>query len=204
MKHVLLVAVVLIACGDDSAPAADAGGDARGSADSGARVDSGGRVDSGAIDSGGLPSECDGPLAEPRTPCTLDPLPSTGDFAEDCVRRINQFRAECQCLPPLERWRDGESCADEHAEYDSTRDAHSGFRDGICENGGGAQNECPGWPSESATVGGCLQLMWDEGPGEDFQMHGHYINMSSTRYSRVACGFYTTSGGRVWAVQNFR
>jgi len=145
-----------------------------------------------------------GPLAAPITPCDLDPLPSTGNPAEDCVRRINQFRWECQCLPPLQRWTEGESCAAMHAEYDSSRNPHDGFRDGICENGGSAQNECPGWGSIPQTVGGCLQLMWDEGPGEPFSAHGHYINMSSTTYTAVACGWHTTGDGEVWAVQNFR
>lgn len=144
-----------------------------------------------------------GPLAAPLPNCMPDPLPSTGDLAEDCVRRINQFRWECQCLPPLGRWTAGEACADQQAEYDSmTREPHSGFRARICDGGFG-QNECPGWPSEAATVDGCLQLMWDEGPGEPFSEHGHYINMSSTRFTEVACGFYTTAGGDVWAVQNF-
>jgi hypothetical protein len=46
--------------------------------------------------------------------------------------------------------------------------------------------------------------MWNEGPGEDFSKHGHYINMSSTKYTKVACGFWTTPKGSVWAVQNFR
>lgn len=47
-------------------------------------------------------------------------------------------------------------------------------------------------------------MMWAEGPGADFQQHGHYINMSSTSYTTVACGFYTTAGGDVWSVQDFR
>ncbi|NJK32707.1 MAG: CAP domain-containing protein [Deltaproteobacteria bacterium] len=46
--------------------------------------------------------------------------------------------------------------------------------------------------------------MWAEGPGEDFQKHGHYINMSSTQYTMVACGFYETSEGEFWSVQNFK
>ncbi len=145
-----------------------------------------------------------GALAAPIPDCRPAPLPSTGDLREDCVRRINQLRWECQCLPPLERWTDGEACADMHAEHDSTRSAHSGFRDRICTPGGRGQNECPGWPSESATVSGCLQAMWDEGPGEPFSEHGHYINMTNPAHSRVACGFFTTSGGRVWAIQNFQ
>jgi len=145
------------------------------------------------------------PLAEPIAGCRPTPLPSTGDPAEDCVRRINQFRCECQHLPPLARWRDGEACADQMSEYDAMNPdpPHAGFRAGICM-GGSAQNECPGWPGVDSTVTSCLQQMWDEGPGEPFIEHGHYINMSSTRYSMVACGFYTDPGGRVWAAQNFR
>ena len=47
-----------------------------------------------------------------------------------------------------------------------------------------------------------MQAMWDEGPGEPFSAHGHYINMSSTTYTRVACGF-SSSGSGVWSNQNF-
>ena len=46
--------------------------------------------------------------------------------------------------------------------------------------------------------------MWNEGPGSDFNTHGHYINMSSTMYKQVACGFYTTAAGKIWAVQDFK
>jgi hypothetical protein len=46
-------------------------------------------------------------------------------------------------------------------------------------------------------------MMFDEGPGEPYSAHGHYINMTSTSYSQVACGFYVTSDGSVWIVQNF-
>jgi hypothetical protein len=32
-----------------------------------------------------------------------------------------------------------------------------------------------------------------------------YINMTGTKYkSGVACGFYTTSSGSIWAAQNFQ
>jgi hypothetical protein len=142
--------------------------------------------------------------------CQLDAPASTGDPHQDCVNRINQFRVECACLPPLERWTDGEACADEMAEYDSgLEDAHAGFRDDICE-GGSAQNECPGWRSEEQVIDGCLQAMWDEGPpptetcsGACFQEYGHFINMTNTRHTKVACGFFTTADGEVWSVQNF-
>jgi hypothetical protein len=127
------------------------------------------------------------------------------------VDRINQFRTECACLEPLERWTEGEDCADQMAEYDAIADdAHAGFQDDIC-NGGFGQNECPGWRSEAQIIEGCLQSMWNEGPpptdpcnGQCFQTHGHFINMTNPDYSRVACGFYTNpSNDEVWAVQNF-
>jgi hypothetical protein len=65
-----------------------------------------------------------------------------------------------------------------------------------------AQNTCPNWPSQEDVVVGCLQAMWDEGPGEPFIEHGHYINMSSTEYSKVACGSSSSAPG-VWSNQNF-
>jgi hypothetical protein len=45
----------------------------------------------------------------------------------------------------------------------------------------------------------CLDLMWDQGPGE-----GHHDNMASPRFTKVACGFHTLPDGSVWSVQNFR
>ena len=146
----------------------------------------------------------DGPLDAPIPNCQPTPVPDTGDPYADCVARINQFRWDCQCLPALERWTAAEDCADEQAQYDSEQnDPHAGFRDNICDPRGSAQNECPGWGSVSQVISGCLQMMWDEGPGEPYSEHGHYINMTNSSYTRVACGFYTTPGGSVWAVQNF-
>lgn len=144
-----------------------------------------------------------GPLDAPLADCRPAPLQATGDPYADCVTRINQLRWECQCLPPLARWSQAERCADQQAEYDSTRPPHSGFRDGVCSPSGWAQNECPGWASTDQVVTGCLQAMWDEGPGEPYSAHGHYINMTNPNYARVACGFYQTPDGRVWSVQNF-
>ncbi len=64
-----------------------------------------------------------------------------------------------------------------------------------------AQDECPGWPgpADATMVTSCLKAMWAEGPGG-----GHYENMKNAKYTQVACGFYTSSGGKVWAVQNFK
>ena len=116
-----------------------------------------------------------------------------------CVDRINAFRAT-EGLAPYERWQGIELCTDSEAQSDSeTGTAHGAFP----QCGEQAQNECPGWPSIDNTIEGCLQAMWEEGPGEPFSEHGHYINMSSTSYTKVACGFYVTDSGSVWAIQNF-
>ncbi len=139
--------------------------------------------------------------------------PNTGDIYADCVARVNQFRA-CVCLPPLPRWTAGEACADQDAKYDSQQNTpHAGFQAGICASGN-AQDECPGWTGSTPekVIDGCLQQMFAEGPpptatctGQCYSDHGHYINMTGSKYKNgVACGFYTTASGGIWAAQNFQ
>jgi uncharacterized protein YkwD len=135
--------------------------------------------------------------------CDDDGSSSYAEESSACVDRINELRATLD-LPALARWDDAESCANGQAKSDSETDtAHGAF--GQCDEY--AQNECPGWPSTDSITEGdssCLQMMWDEGPGDDYSSHGHYINMTNTAYTEVACGFYTTTDGEVWAVQDFR
>lgn len=143
------------------------------------------------------PSASSGPSADASAPPTTPPAPSG---AQDvCVAEINKWRAT-EGLPPLARWTQAESCTDGQCKSDSeTNRPHGAF--GRC--GENAQNECPGWNGEpEAMIGGCLKMMWDEkfGSGEK----GHYENMKSTRFTKVACGFYTTPSGKIWAIQNFR
>lgn len=153
-----------------------------------------------ASDSTGDMAGCEsGPLPGPIPGCAPPAPASTGDFGQDCVDRINQFRWECQCLPPLARWADAEMCTDEQSGNDqSSNSPHGNF--GAC--GEYAQNTCPNWASEQDVVVGCLQAMWDEGPGEPFEAHGHYINMSSMQYTKVACGYASSNQG-LWSNQNF-
>jgi hypothetical protein len=143
--------------------------------------------------------------------CACNPAaPNTGDPYADCVARVNQFRA-CVCLGPLVRNTAAEACADQQAQYDSqTGIAHSGFTSAICTPSGVAQNECPGWRSVEQTVSGCMQDMFNEGPppsspctGTCFETYGHFLNFTNTRYTSVACGFYTTAAGDVWQTQNY-
>jgi hypothetical protein len=185
------------------------------------RSDSGGASSTSMTDAGtGVPSAAgDGGPCTVNLACVLAAPPSTGDIRQDCVNRINQFRTTCACIKPLARWTAGEACADMDAQYDAMKMVgHAGAMANIC-NWGDAQDECPGDLSDQYVVDMCLQQMWSEGPPpagttiaqcESAQMvdtcyeaHGHFINMSNPDVTQVACGFYTTSTGAVWAAQNF-
>jgi hypothetical protein len=124
-----------------------------------------------------------------------------GTSEQLCVDTINNYRKTLG-LPAYTRWSVNETCADGQALSDSkSGKAHGAF--GTCSEF--AQDECPGWPGPpSSMITSCLAMMWAEGPGSDFSTHGHYINMSSTAYTQVACGFTTLSDGSVWAVQDFK
>ena len=142
----------------------------------------------------------DAAVADAKAPTDAKP-PAPTSAQQLCVDTINQYRQTLK-LPPLARWTASEPCADGQALADGkTGVAHGAF--GKC--GESAQNECPGWPgAPEAMIGGCLKMMWAEGPGADFSLHGHYLNMSSTKYTTVACGFATAPNGATWSVQDFK
>ncbi len=187
----ILGSLLTLACqsGDDgvgNGTPSDPGGAASGNSGTG------GSGNASATGGAGPAGNCAG---GEKIPCTLARLPSTGDPAQDCVDRVNQFRKECLCLPPLERWADKEVCTNEQASADSGGGPHSNF--GQCSESG--QCTCPGWGGgNDAIIGGCLQMMWDEGPGG-----GHHDIMASTQYKKVACGFFAMPGGKIWANQNY-
>ena len=94
----------------------------------------GGTVATGGNPATGGAGGCDsGELGTSLPDCQVEPLPSTGDYHQDCVNEINQFRWQCQCLPPLERWPEGEACADQMAQYDYQNNvAHGGVMANLC------------------------------------------------------------------------
>jgi hypothetical protein len=118
-----------------------------------------------------------------------------------CVQTINDYRATLG-LAPYAPWDEIDACVDGEARSDSISGTpHSAF--GTCAEH--AQNECPDWPMAPGTmITRCLKDMWAEGPGDDFEKHGHYINMSSTKYTKVSCGYFQTPDGHWWATQDFR
>jgi hypothetical protein len=127
----------------------------------------------------------------------------------ECVKTINMYRTTLG-VPALKRWCGNAACEDKQGTQDfMANKAHSAF--GQCKEN--AQDECPGWPDTPlASIDGCLKQMWAEGPGPAncaadpacYQMHGHYLNMSSTKYTMVECGFSEVGGGKWWGVQDFK
>ena len=122
-----------------------------------------------------------------------------GRSLEDlCVATINLHRATLSpAPPPFVRWPAEDACTATEAQEDSVSGtAHSAF--GSCNESG--QCECPGWPGPiEQMIVDCLQSMWDEGPGG-----GHHDMMASPDYTMVACGFFTTSSGDIWAAQDYQ
>ncbi len=122
--------------------------------------------------------------------------------AQACVDYVNKLRAQ-NGLHALQRWTSAEACTGQEAQKDSAANkAHSAF--GSC--GESAQCECPGWPGPVTAQGGsivpgCLDAMWSEGPPPTG--YNHYSIMNGD-YTKVACGFYTTGSGAVWAAQNYQ
>ena len=140
------------------------------------------------------------PTPEPKQVETPEPSINYDSYRQQCADKINAWRAT-EGKPALARWTSGESCADESSqkEYESGS-PHSSF--GSC--GELAQNLCPGYDSFGSIFSYCMVQMWDEGPGEPYSAHGHYLNMSNADYSKVACGFYEAPDGKIWHVENFK
>ena len=122
-----------------------------------------------------------------------------------CAEVVNSYRTT---LPrtPLVPWTDSASCFARQAKDDALGGVgHAHF--GVC--GESAQNTCPGWGSgatdsaQIATLRQCAKMMWDEGPGDDFSRHGHYLNMANAAYTSVGCGYFLQEG-RLWINMDFR
>ncbi len=168
----IALAVVLASCGDDGDSLTGSRTSKRRTSSSASSSSSGGGSSSGGV-------------------------VGTGETSNElCWSTINEYR-ERDGLPPLERWTDGEACADGEAKSDAESNRpHGAFP----RCGELAQNECPGTPGPPEEgIPKCLALMWAEGPGG-----GHHDAMATTKYKKVACGVFVTSRGAIWSVQNFR
>jgi hypothetical protein len=121
-----------------------------------------------------------------------------------CLDFTNQKRAT-ESKAPLLRWESANNCADKQAMNDQADNSPHGHF-GAC--GESAQNTCPNWPAGDSlaqvkAVRSCLQMMWNEGPGVSYSAHGHYLNMSSTSYTQLTCGFHIRHGS-IWINMDFK
>jgi hypothetical protein len=141
---------------------------------------------------------------------------SFSEARQQIVHRVNDYRGTLG-LKRLIRNKAMDACVDTQAQMDyASGTAHSAF--GHCKEF--AQNECPGWTGTKMLavadniVTSCMQMMWDEGAPPAgtpcgggttcYSQHGHYINMTSTAYSKMACGFYyNTAAKTMCATQDF-
>lgn len=122
------------------------------------------------------------------------------EMHEFCVAEVNKHRAAAG-VAPLARWGTNEACVDGQALSDYTAGrTHSNVT--ACTETG--QAACLEWPSAdpNASLRGCIQAMWDEGPG-DFATHSNYETLAKTSFTKVACGIYLTPGGKLWAELDF-
>jgi len=126
----------------------------------------------------------------------------------ECVSQTNMYR-QMNGKPALTESSQLETYAATGAMYDFTNGPHSHFE---ATQGGGiafAENECPvqgNWMLDpggdmSALVDMCIADFYSEGPGSDYNTHGHYINMMGP-YTTLGCGIYQMGTG-VTIVQDY-
>lgn len=125
------------------------------------------------------------------------------EYRDKFLAKINELRASVKS-PPLERWRDGESCADKQSKVDYEKQTTDGPHYSVRHNDwcGGVpynQNTFPnGWTLEAVLNQG-LQNMWDEP-----RQYGHRDTMENPTYTKVATGFYKAPDGTYWIDMNFK
>ena len=129
-------------------------------------------------------------------------------WREDCLAKINAYRATENLEPLTLASEEKQSCADKQSADDlKSNKAHGHFGD--C--GEFAQNSGPNFSGSfqknaSAVADYYLEMMWNEKKlvesGEadlnsdaDYSKIGHYKNMRNTSYTKVACGIALSSDG---------
>ena len=138
-------------------------------------------------------------------------------WRDECLNIINEYRAT-EGKPALSlAAEEKQTCTDKQAANDlKDNSPHGHFRD--CEEW--AQNTGPNvnlkWKSDTVEIAKYyLDMMWDEKKliekgerdpenDDDYSYIGHYLNMSSTKYKTVSCGFATNSDNTTgWLNVNF-
>lgn len=154
--------------------------------------------------------------AEPESSVSENAFFNEG-WREDCLAKINEYRAT-EDMPPLTlAAEEKQTCTDDEAAADlASGKAHGHFGD--C--GEFAQNSGPNftasWLKNATGVSDYyLEMMWSEkqlvesgkadlNSAADFSKIGHYKNMRSASYTKVACGIALSADGKTgWFNVNF-
>ena len=137
-------------------------------------------------------------------------------WRKDCLDKINEYRATENLPPYTLASEEKQNCADKQSADDlESGKAHGHFR----ECGEFAQNSGPNFSAASrnatAVAESYLEMMWNEKKlvesgeadldnQEDFLKIGHYKNMHSSSYTKVACGIALSADGKKgWLNVNF-
>ena len=139
-------------------------------------------------------------------------------WREDCLAKINEYRATENLKPFALASEEKQACADKQSADDlALNKAHGHFKD--C--GEYAQNSGPNfstvWGKSASDVAErYLKMMWEDEKNlvtsgerdlekeEDFPYIGHYKNMRSASYTTVACGIALSADGKKgWLNVNF-
>lgn len=154
--------------------------------------------------------------AEPESSASENAFFNKG-WREDCLAKINEYRAT-EDMPPLTlAAEEKQTCTDDQAAADLAENkAHGHFGD--C--GEWAQNSGPNftasWLKTATDVSDYyLEMMWNEkklvesgaadlNSDADYGKIGHYKNMRSASYTKVACGISLSADGKKgWFNVNF-
>ena len=131
-------------------------------------------------------------------------------WRDDCLAKINEYRATEDLKPLTLAAQEKQTCADKQSADDlKSNKAHGHFGD--C--GEFAQNSGPNfsgnWQKNATAVAEYyLKMMWEEekalvtsgerdpNKSEDYPYIGHYLNMKNTSYTKVACGITLSEDGK--------
>ena len=131
-------------------------------------------------------------------------------WREGCLAKINEYRATENLKPLALASEEKQACADKQSADDLASNKAHGHM-GAC--GEFAQNSGPNFSlswrkSASAVTDAFLKMMWedekalvesgerDPEKSEDYSYIGHYINMRSKSYTKVACGIALDADGK--------
>lgn len=118
----------------------------------------------------------------------LEPIPYENP-TDYVIRYVNEVRRLAGVAPlTLKILSNGKCIFDQCSDYKSSGIPHRLF--GACGEIG--QNQCVFYSLGSADISKCLDTMHAEGPGLDFEKHGHYLNMINPDYTQVTAAYYAT------------